>query len=52
MPESVFSAERTNRESSVTVLLTILAAVAINLFPMEWAVPVWTGLAAFGGAIR
>ena len=52
MPQGILTIERNHRESSVTVLLTILAAVAINLFPMEWAVPVWTGLAAFGGAIR
>ena len=34
------------------LFLVILAATAINMLPAEWAVPVWTCLAALGGAIR
>lgn len=36
----------------MTLALTILAAVCINLMPFEWAVWFWTGIAAFGGAVR
>ena len=36
----------------MTLAITVLATAAIDLLPMEWAVFVWTGLAALGGAVK
>lgn len=34
----------------MTLACTILAALSIDLLPMEYAVIAWSGFAAFGGA--
>ena len=36
----------------MTLACTLLAAAAILVFPLDWAVLVWTFFAALGGAVR